>query len=64
MFHLYDKNNDGYLTFGEIKKILDTAFGAEYSQKNMYVYTQWIIKSMDINNDGMLAWYEVYTALK
>ena len=64
LFHLYDKNNDGYLSLSEVKKLINMAFGSAFSDKQKSQYAHWIIKSIDINHDDMLAWYEVYTALK
>ena len=59
IFQLYDKNNDSFLTLGEVTQILNDSIGGTTSKD-----AKWLIKSLDINGDGKLAWFEIYTALK
>ena len=61
VFSIYDTNQDQFLTLGEITQILSDSVGSSFAtQEN----ATWMIKAMDINNDGKLDWDEIYAALK
>jgi Ca2+-binding EF-hand superfamily protein len=61
VFSIYDTNQDQFLTLGEVTQILSDSVGGSFAtQEN----ATWMIKAMDINNDGKLDWDEIYAALK
>ena len=55
IFQVYDSNRDGYLTFYEVKRILQDAYGYATDAD-----TNWFISILDANRDKKLSWYEIY----
>jgi Ca2+-binding EF-hand superfamily protein len=55
IFQVYDSNRDGYLTFFEVKRILQDAYGYATDSD-----TNWFIALLDANRDNRLSWWEIY----
>jgi Ca2+-binding EF-hand superfamily protein len=56
IFQAYDSNRDGFLTFYEVKRILQDAYGYATDAD-----TNWFIRLLDDNRDNKLSWYEIYS---
>jgi Ca2+-binding EF-hand superfamily protein len=54
----YDQDNDGFLSFPEVKKLLNDALG--YANDND---TEWFISQLDEDGDKKLSWYEMRAAV-
>ena len=55
----FDRNQDGYLTLGEVENLINDSTLKNSSTLD----ADWLIKALDIDGDGKLSSFEVRTAL-
>jgi len=59
IFDAFDNNNDGYLSFTEVKALLVYSYGSATDSD-----ANWFIAVCDSNGDRYISWYELYYAIQ
>jgi len=59
IYDAFDFNNDGYLSFSEVKALLVYTYGSATDSD-----ANWFISLIDANGDRYISWYEFYNAIQ